>query len=217
MKLKISLIGILFLTLHSFAQQASDYKGVYVSIGYEMGLSLNSENTETLKSSKAKNRWQYAIPVSVSYRTEIGLDVELGYFPSQNIIRLKENNAKISYFSHTAFGSVGYHIPITEFIDIRAGIGGSITFIGDINDNSKDNPLAITQGRSSHIVIPLSAIKHFRNGNQLVFGAKYYHSLRDDFIKGSDGSKVTLNSSVALYVSYGFKIKLGTENCGCLF
>ncbi|MBS9767829.1 MAG: hypothetical protein KGV44_09870 [Flavobacteriaceae bacterium] len=234
MKLKtISLIGILLLTLNSFAQQGRDYKGFYVSIGYELGLlSVDLQDTKTpLIDSEVSSRLRHSIPFSVSYRTEEGLDFELGYFPSQNTIGLKGKSFKItnSYFSHTAFAGVGYSIPITRFLDIRTGVGASMTFVGDEKINETEKNLTITnetvEKRNTHIVIPLSIVKHFRNGNQLVFGAKYYHSLNDDFIKGdititAKGKKTsysTLNNAIALYISYGFKIETVAEGCGCLF
>ncbi len=241
MRLKtITLIGILFLTLHSYAQQKSYYEGLYIGIGYEAGLlSVDLNDTDTpFENSKINNRLRHSISFSTTYKTASGLDFELGYLPSQNTMILEgkapKKNFKIrnNYFSHTALTGIGYNIPLSRFMDIKIGVGASMTFVGDENilrEKVGEDGTKITvenntvKNNNIHLVLPISLTKYFRNGNYLTFGAKYYYSLSKSFIEGSvkitdrELKYSTLNNAIALHLNYFFRIQTEKDDCGCLF
>ncbi len=241
MRLKtITFIGILFLTLHSYAQQTSHYEGIYIGVGYEAGLLFVGLNDTDMpfENSEINNSLKHSISFSIAYKTASGLDFELGYLPSQNTMVLEGKtlgkNFKIrnNYFSHTALAGIGYNIPLSRIIDIRIGIGASMTFVGDENilreKIGEDGTKIVVENNTVknnniHLVFPISVIKYYSNGNYLTLGAKYYHSFSKSFIEGSvkipnrELKYSTLNNAIALHLNYFFRIQTEKDDCGCLF
>ncbi len=241
MRLKtITLIGMLSLTLHSYSQQTSNSEGLYIGIGYEVGLlSIDLKDTNTpFENREINNRFRHSISLSAIYKTAFGFDFELGYLPSQNTMTLEGGtlgkNFKIrnNYFSHIALAGIGYSIPLSRFMDIRIGAGASMTFISDENESRKkiggDETIITVENNTVknnniHLVLPISITKYFRNGNYLSFGAKYYHSISKSFIEGSvkipnrELKYGTLNNAIAFHLNYFFSIQTEKDDCGCLY
>ncbi len=248
MKIKtITLIGILFLTLNAYAQLGRQYEGVYIAVGYEVGLlSVDLENTNNppfRNIDVSNNRLRHSISFLTAYRTTAGLDFRVGYLPSQNIIGFKGDDIKKkfkiqnSYFSHMALAGIGYNIPLSRSFDVRIGVDASMTFVGNNQTesiNGEDNTKMVVtnntvKNNNIHIIAPISFVKHFQNGNYFAFGAKYYHSLSESFIDGdisiqkadntilNQAKYNTKNNAIALFINYGFKIQSTFDDCGCLF
>lgn len=232
MKLKITIVAMLFCVVGIQAQKEYAHKGLYTSIGYEYGLLFSDITTATVSSkSSIDSNFNHSVSITGLYKTAFNTEIKLGYTGSYSTLNILGRNSDKTflvtnnYYTHTVFVGAGYNFSIKKDLDITLGLGSAVTYVknsdilkeyGEASDKILATNTSLNQG-NVYLIPELSITKFFNNGNTLTLGGKYYHSVHDNFLQGDitnirngaileQVSFSTQNNQVAIYIAYGINL-----------